>query len=106
MSTLAEIGHVEAIFGYSVKSMVGERLEAAKLGWYGLDGDRRLASRRTDDRSCSSRIVTLMAGLSSPSPNESTPDKTYSCVRRPRKGNLGDRLYLMLDAATHSPRSR
>src|SRR5271169_4137832 len=46
-----EIGHVEAIFRYPVKSMRGERLEAAKLGWYGLDGDRRLAFRRMDDRS-------------------------------------------------------
>jgi hypothetical protein len=34
-----------------VKSMGGERLEAAKLGWHGLDGDRRLAFRRMDDRS-------------------------------------------------------
>jgi MOSC domain-containing protein len=48
---LVEIGHVEAIFRYPVKSMGGERLEAAKLGWHGLDGDRRLALRRIDDRS-------------------------------------------------------
>lgn len=34
-----EIGHVEAIFRYPVKSMGGERLEFAKLGWHGLDGD-------------------------------------------------------------------
>ncbi|HXE34382.1 MAG TPA: MOSC N-terminal beta barrel domain-containing protein [Verrucomicrobiae bacterium] len=46
-----EIGHVEAIFRYPVKSMRGERLEAANLGWHGLDGDRRLAFRRMDDRS-------------------------------------------------------
>jgi len=46
-----EIGHVEAIFRYPVKSMRGERLEAAALGWHGLDGDRRLAFRRMDDRS-------------------------------------------------------
>ncbi len=46
-----EIGHVEAIFRYPVKSMGGERLEAARLGWHGLDGDRRLAFRRIDDRS-------------------------------------------------------
>jgi uncharacterized protein len=46
-----EIGHVEAIFRYPVKSMGGERLEAARLGWHGLDGDRRLALRRVDDRS-------------------------------------------------------
>jgi uncharacterized protein YcbX len=48
---LMEIGHVEAIFRYPVKSMAGERLEIAKLGWHGLDGDRRLAFRRHDDRS-------------------------------------------------------
>lgn len=46
-----EIGHVEAIFRYPVKSMAGERLETARLGWHGLDGDRRLALRRIDDRS-------------------------------------------------------
>src|ERR1700704_3982571 len=50
-SMLREIGHVEAIFRYPVKSMGGERLEVAKLGWHGLDGDRRLAFRRIDDRS-------------------------------------------------------
>ena len=48
---LIEIGHVEAIFRYPVKSMGGERLEVASLGWHGLDGDRRLAFRRIDDRS-------------------------------------------------------
>ena len=48
---LIEIGAVEAIFRYPVKSMGGERLEVAELGWYGIEGDRRLAFRRTDDRS-------------------------------------------------------
>jgi uncharacterized protein YcbX len=48
---LTEIGQVEAIFRYPVKSMGGERLEVANLGWHGLDGDRRLAFRRIDDRS-------------------------------------------------------
>jgi len=46
-----EIGHVEAIFRYPVKSIGGERLEAANLGWHGLEGDRRLAFRRIEDRS-------------------------------------------------------
>jgi uncharacterized protein len=46
-----EIGHVEAIFRYPVKSMGAEGLEAATLGWHGLEGDRRLAFRRMDDRS-------------------------------------------------------
>lgn len=48
---LIEIGQVEAIFRYPVKSMAGERLEAATMGWHGLDGDRRLAFRRIEDRS-------------------------------------------------------
>ena len=48
---LIEIGHVEAIFRYPVKSMGGERLEVANLGWHGLEGDRRLAFRRIEDRS-------------------------------------------------------
>ncbi len=51
MGTLIEVGHVEAIFRYPVKSMKGEPLEEANLGWHGLDGDRRLALRRIDDRS-------------------------------------------------------
>lgn len=48
---LIEIGQVEAIFRYPVKSMRGEPLEAAELGWHGLEGDRRLAFRRIEDRS-------------------------------------------------------
>lgn len=48
---LIEIGQVEALFRYPVKSMAGERLEAANLGWYGLEGDRRLAFRRVENRS-------------------------------------------------------
>jgi uncharacterized protein len=48
---LVEIGHVEAIFRYPVKSMCGERLQAAHLGWHGLNGDRRLALRRIGDQS-------------------------------------------------------
>ncbi len=46
-----EIGHVEAIFRYPVKSMAGQRLEAAHMGWHGIDGDRRLALRRSQDLS-------------------------------------------------------
>jgi len=37
------IGEVQALFRYPVKSMSGEPLEAADVGWHGLDGDRRLA---------------------------------------------------------------
>lgn len=48
---LTAIGHIEAIFRYPVKSMAGEPLDAAELSWHGLEGDRRLALRRVDDRS-------------------------------------------------------
>jgi uncharacterized protein YcbX len=50
-SVRIEIGRVEAIFRYPVKSMRGEELGAANLGWHGIEGDRRLAFRRVDDRS-------------------------------------------------------
>lgn len=51
LSKLTEIGYVEAIFRYPVKSMAGERLETANLGWHGIEGDRRLGWRRIDDHS-------------------------------------------------------
>jgi len=40
----------EQTCGERVKSMSGEQLEVAKLGWHGLDGERRPAFRRIDDR--------------------------------------------------------
>jgi uncharacterized protein YcbX len=45
-----EIGRIESIFRYPVKSMAGERLDVATLGCPGLEGDRRLALRRLDNR--------------------------------------------------------
>jgi uncharacterized protein len=44
-----DIGRIEAIFRYPVKSMRGEPLDAVTVGWHGLDGDRRLAFRRIDE---------------------------------------------------------
>ena len=43
-----QIGTIEALFRYPVKSMRGERLDTIELGWHGLEGDRRLALRRHD----------------------------------------------------------
>ena len=74
-----EIGHVEAIFRYPVKSMGGERLEAAELGWYGLEGDRRLALRRIEDRS---GFPWLSASQ--------LPDLLLFDPRRREEGALGD----------------
>jgi uncharacterized protein YcbX len=45
-----DIGTIEAIFRYPVKSMRGEQLAAATLGWYGVEGDRRLAFRWLNER--------------------------------------------------------
>jgi uncharacterized protein YcbX len=45
-----EIGEVAALFRYPVKSMRGEPLDAADVGWHGLEGDRRMAFRRADTR--------------------------------------------------------
>jgi uncharacterized protein YcbX len=48
---VTELGYISAIVRYPVKSMAGERLESATLGWHGMDGDRRFAFRRLDDHS-------------------------------------------------------
>ena len=47
---MAAIGHVEALFRYPIKSMCGEQLDVAEMGWHGIEGDRRLAFRRMEDR--------------------------------------------------------
>src|SRR5258707_11915839 len=73
---LIEIGQIEAIFRYPVKSMRGEPLEAATLGWHGLEGDRRFAFRRLDDRGgfpwlIASKLPDLV--LFTPQPNGEAP---------------------------------
>ena len=46
-----ELGRISAIFRYPVKSMAGQLLDVARLGWHGIEGDRRLAFRRLTDKS-------------------------------------------------------
>src|SRR4030088_1555515 len=46
-----ELGRISALFRYPVKSMASERLNVARLGWHGVEGDRRLAFRRLTDKS-------------------------------------------------------
>jgi len=46
-----ELGRISAIFRYPVKSMAGELLDAATLGWHGIEGDRRFALRPLNDKS-------------------------------------------------------
>jgi MOSC domain-containing protein len=45
-----EVGHVREIHRYPIKSMAGEQLDSATLGWHGIDGDRRFAFVRRDIR--------------------------------------------------------
>jgi uncharacterized protein YcbX len=45
-----ELGQISALFRYPVKSMAATRLDSAKIGWHGLEGDRRLAFRRLAER--------------------------------------------------------
>ncbi|MGQ0761344.1 MAG: MOSC domain-containing protein [Acidobacteriota bacterium] len=45
------LGRITSIFRYPVKSMAGESLDVARLGWHGIDGDRRFAFRRLNDKS-------------------------------------------------------
>jgi uncharacterized protein YcbX len=45
------LGHVRELWRYPVKSMAGEPLEAAQLGWHGLPGDRRYAWVQSEDGS-------------------------------------------------------
>jgi uncharacterized protein YcbX len=44
-----ELGRISAIYRYPVKSMAGELIEAARLGWHGIEGDRRFSFRRLAD---------------------------------------------------------
>ena len=44
------MGRIRGLFRYPVKSMAGVALETARLGWHGIEGDRRLAFRRVADK--------------------------------------------------------
>jgi uncharacterized protein YcbX len=45
------LGRISAMYRYPVKSMAGESLDVATLGWHGIEGDRRFAFRRVTDKS-------------------------------------------------------
>ena len=87
MNTRKEIGRVEAIYHYPVKSMAAERLETTTLGWHGVEGDRRLAFRRINDRSgmpwlTASKLPELL--LFAPCRHEiSTQDELPTHIRTP-----------------------
>jgi hypothetical protein len=45
-----DVGHIQEIYRYPVKSMAGESLERTQIGWYGLEGDRRFAFNIVADK--------------------------------------------------------
>ena len=51
LTMLIHIGHVHELARYPVKSMAGISTDSAFLGWHGLQGDRRFAFRRLNDKS-------------------------------------------------------
>jgi uncharacterized protein len=75
-----KVGQIEAIFRYPIKSMRGEPLESAALGWHGIESDRRLAFRRLDERG---GFPWLTAST--------LPELVLFTPRRPESGN-GDAL--------------
>ncbi|MBK9332749.1 MAG: MOSC N-terminal beta barrel domain-containing protein [Ignavibacteria bacterium] len=46
-----EIGIIKTIFRYPVKSMAGTEISNSKMGFHGLEGDRRFAFQRVEDKS-------------------------------------------------------
>jgi hypothetical protein len=84
---MIHVGHVREIVRYPIKSMAGVPTPSAFIGWHGLQGDRRFAFRRLDDKSgfpwlTASRLPELLLyaplGL-----DENAEDPTPSHVRTP-----------------------
>src|SRR5215218_9182380 len=48
---IIHLGHIHQLVRYPVKSMAGVATDSAFLGWHGLQGDRRFAFRRLNDKS-------------------------------------------------------
>jgi uncharacterized protein YcbX len=92
---MTEVGRVRAIYRYPVKSMAGELISSGQLGWHGLDGDRRLAFRRTGVRAgmpwlSAGKLPSLVTYV----PLRDADDALPSRVRTPK----GEELELYSDA--------
>ncbi|HEV8428236.1 MAG TPA: MOSC N-terminal beta barrel domain-containing protein [Pyrinomonadaceae bacterium] len=86
------LGRIHALVWYPVKSMAGIPTDSAFLGWHGLQGDRRFAFRRLNDKSgfpwlSASRLPELILyqphGL-----DENAEEPTPTHVRTPEGTNL------------------
>jgi len=80
------IGHIHKLTRYPVKSMAGIPTDSAILGWQGLQGDRRFAYRRLNDKSdfpwlTASRLPELL--LYEPVEDDKAPEPSPTHVRTP-----------------------
>ena len=91
-----EIGVVEALYRYPVKSMAGETLDVAELGWSGVEGDRRFAFRRVEERGGNPWLSAgRLSALTSFVPIHQGADQAPTHVRTPEGQELalfGDEL--------------
>ena len=104
---MTEVGRVRAIYRYPVKSMAGELMPSAQLGWHGLDGDRRMAFRRSGIRTgmpwlTAGKLPSLITYV----PLRDADDALPTRVRTPNGEELelhGDALRAEITAACGSP---
>ena len=96
--TGALVGHVKAIYRYPVKSMRGEALDEAQLGFLGFAGDRRFAFIQTEDRTgfpwLTGREYPSLVRYAPAFTDPAAPNKSLVRVRTP------DGLDLLLESAT------
>jgi uncharacterized protein YcbX len=95
-----DVGVIGEIYRYPVKSMAGEKLDTADLGWHGLEGDRRAAFVRSGDHSgfpwlTASRLPSLLGYVPLRDPS-AHPRALPSTVRTPK----GEELDLRSDTLT------
>src|SRR5262245_44028061 len=89
---IIHLGYIHELVRYPVKSMAGISTDSAFLGWHGLQGDRRFAFRRLDDKNgfpwlTASRLPELLLykplGL-----DENMEEPAVTHVRTPEGMNL------------------
>jgi len=89
---IIHLGYIHELVRYPVKSMAGISTDSAFLGWHGLQGDRRFAFRRLDEKSgfpwlTASRLPELLLyeplGL-----DENMEEPAVTHVRTPEGMNL------------------
>jgi len=104
---MREIGRVTAIYRYPVKSMAGELMDSAELGWHGLEGDRRFAFRRSGVMTGMPWLTAgHLASLVTYVPLRDGDDALPSRVRTPKGEELelrGDALRDEITAAHGAP---